>query len=233
MPTKAGSATSFLEVAIPILSKTYKHEVSSRWSILVYISLSWNCLCGGGSLGEALSCKNHLPDGGAMGFACFQSPPLVAVSHCRLLMDNIRLFGGWLICCRFFTGILPRKLSCPLKNSGWTTTFLLKWPLFRGHVRFQGCISTGQSDFVRNRSNLQSADRSTSLTYMTRHESINSYIYQLVLGSTCNNQQTLDLKKNNKQADFRTMALRLRYRTPCASSGPSHDSAQRKIAIHA
>ena len=147
-------------------------------------------------MGEVLSCKNHLPDGGAISFACFQSPTGRRFQHPTV--------WGMVDMLSFFTGILPRKLRCPLKNSGWTTTFLLKWPLFRGHVRFQGCISTGQSDFVRNRSNLQSADRSTPLTYMTRHESINSYIYQLVLGSTCKNQQTLDLKKNNKQADFRT-----------------------------
>ena len=35
---------------------------------------------------------------------------------------------------------LPRKLTCPLKNSGWKTTFLLKWSLFRGHVSFWGYI---------------------------------------------------------------------------------------------
>ena len=30
--------------------------------------------------------------------------------------------------------------TCPLKNAGWKMIpFLLKWPLLRGHVRFQGC----------------------------------------------------------------------------------------------
>jgi len=32
------------------------------------------------------------------------------------------------------------KPTCPLKNAGWKRIhFLLKWPLLRGHVRFQGC----------------------------------------------------------------------------------------------
>ena len=26
-----------------------------------------------------------------------------------------------------------RKRTCPLKDSGWKTTFLLKWPPFGGH----------------------------------------------------------------------------------------------------
>ena len=38
------------------------------------------------------------------------------------------------------TKLHPGKRTCPLKNSGWKTTFLLKWPLFSGHVSFQGCI---------------------------------------------------------------------------------------------
>ena len=36
--------------------------------------------------------------------------------------------------------LLKKKLTCPMKNSGWKTTFLLKWPLFRGHVSFRGWI---------------------------------------------------------------------------------------------
>ena len=191
-------------------------------------------------MGEVLSCKNHLPDGGAISFACFQSPTGRRFQHPTV--------WGMVDMLSFFTGILPRKLRCPLKNSGWTTTFLLKWPLFRGHVRFQGCISTGQSDFVRNRSNLPLCGSIHIINdSMTRHESINSYIYQLVqLDPPAKINKHWILKKTtNKQTfglgldigffstDFRTMALRLRYRTPCASSGPSHDSAQRKIAIHA
>ena len=38
------------------------------------------------------------------------------------------------------TKLHPGKRTCPLKNSGWKTTFLLKWPLFSGHVSFEGCI---------------------------------------------------------------------------------------------
>ncbi len=36
---------------------------------------------------------------------------------------------------------LPGSLTCPLKDSGWKTTFHLTWSLFRGHVNFQGCNS--------------------------------------------------------------------------------------------
>ncbi len=44
----------------------------------------------------------------------------------------------------FFFGLGPKtpsvismlRNSGPLKNSGWKTAFLLKWPLFRGHVSF-------------------------------------------------------------------------------------------------
>ena len=32
----------------------------------------------------------------------------------------------------------PENLTCPLKNSGWKATFLLKWSLFSGHVNFRG-----------------------------------------------------------------------------------------------
>lgn len=37
------------------------------------------------------------------------------------------------------TYLLPRKHACPWKDSGWKTTLLSKWPLFRGHVRFGLC----------------------------------------------------------------------------------------------
>lgn len=37
------------------------------------------------------------------------------------------------------SSILPRKITCPLKNSGWEIIFLLKWPLFGGHLSFQWC----------------------------------------------------------------------------------------------
>lgn len=37
------------------------------------------------------------------------------------------------------TYLLPRKHACPWKDSGWKTTLLSKWPLFRGHVRFGWC----------------------------------------------------------------------------------------------
>ena len=33
-----------------------------------------------------------------------------------------------------FLILLPRKPTCPLKNSGWNMKFLLKWPLFRKYV---------------------------------------------------------------------------------------------------
>ena len=36
-------------------------------------------------------------------------------------------------------GILPGKLTCPLKINGWKKYFLLKQSHFRGHVGFQGC----------------------------------------------------------------------------------------------
>ena len=29
---------------------------------------------------------------------------------------------------------LPKKKICPMKNYGWKTTFLLEWPIFRGHL---------------------------------------------------------------------------------------------------
>ena len=35
--------------------------------------------------------------------------------------------------------ITPRKLTCPLKITGWKMYFLLKRLLFRGHVSFPGC----------------------------------------------------------------------------------------------
>ena len=36
--------------------------------------------------------------------------------------------------------VYPLKTSeCPLKIDGWKMYSLLKWPLFRGHVSFQGC----------------------------------------------------------------------------------------------
>ncbi len=35
--------------------------------------------------------------------------------------------------------LLPRKLTCPLKDSGWKNMFLLKWSVFRRHLRFWGC----------------------------------------------------------------------------------------------
>lgn len=34
----------------------------------------------------------------------------------------------------------PGKLTCRLRNSGLKTTFRLRWPLFRGHVRFWGDV---------------------------------------------------------------------------------------------
>ena len=34
---------------------------------------------------------------------------------------------------------LPWKPTCPLKKSGWKTTFVLKWHLFRRNVSFRGC----------------------------------------------------------------------------------------------
>ncbi len=37
------------------------------------------------------------------------------------------------------SSLLPWKLTCPLEHSGWKTSFLLKWSLFRGHVSFRGC----------------------------------------------------------------------------------------------
>ena len=35
--------------------------------------------------------------------------------------------------------LTPPGDECPLKIHGWKTYFLLKWPLSRGHVSFQGC----------------------------------------------------------------------------------------------
>ena len=48
----------------------------------------------------------------------------------------------WQIRCYMwcFQNVTQKKLTCPMKNSGWKTTFLLKWPLFRGHVSFRGWI---------------------------------------------------------------------------------------------
>ena len=43
-------------------------------------------------------------------------------------------------CLRF---TLPETNSSHLKMDGWKTTFLLKWPLFKGHVSFRGCNLTG------------------------------------------------------------------------------------------
>lgn len=37
---------------------------------------------------------------------------------------------------------IPRKLRRPLKN-GWKSVSLLKWPFFKGHVFFLGCVSLG------------------------------------------------------------------------------------------
>ena len=38
-------------------------------------------------------------------------------------------------------GVLPGKLTCPLKINGWKMYFLLKWSLFRGHsLVFRGVI---------------------------------------------------------------------------------------------
>ena len=51
-----------------------------------------------------------------------------------------------------FERILPRKLTCPLKNGGWKTTFLLKWLLFMGHVSFQGCKPNSPMDTLKTKS---------------------------------------------------------------------------------
>ncbi len=41
--------------------------------------------------------------------------------------------------------LLPQKLTCPLKNSGWQMKIplivYLKWPLFSGHVSFRGGVN--------------------------------------------------------------------------------------------
>ena len=34
---------------------------------------------------------------------------------------------------------LPETNSSPLKMDGWKMTFLLGWPIFRGHVSFREC----------------------------------------------------------------------------------------------
>ncbi len=43
--------------------------------------------------------------------------------------------------------LFPRKLTCPQRNCGWKTTFLLKWSLFRGHVSFRGSTHRQQIVF--------------------------------------------------------------------------------------
>ena len=44
---------------------------------------------------------------------------------------------GWFVVLNM--GFVPlRKLTCPPGNSGWKCTFLLTWPLFRGHDSFLG-----------------------------------------------------------------------------------------------
>ena len=54
--------------------------------------------------------------------------------------DKWKMFTSKFIC-KF--RLHPRKTKeFPLKNSSWEIDdpFLLKWPLFRGHVSFQGCM---------------------------------------------------------------------------------------------
>ena len=40
----------------------------------------------------------------------------------------------------FFEGILPGKLTCPMKINGWKMHFQLKYSFFEGHVSFPGHI---------------------------------------------------------------------------------------------
>ena len=46
---------------------------------------------------------------------------------------------------RWKGGVLPGKLTCPLKINGWKKYFLLKWSLFMGHVSFRGCTFSSLS----------------------------------------------------------------------------------------
>ena len=38
------------------------------------------------------------------------------------------------------TNTLPETNSSHLKMDGWNTSFLLGWPIFKGHVSFRECI---------------------------------------------------------------------------------------------
>ena len=38
------------------------------------------------------------------------------------------------------TNTLPETNSSHLKMEGWNTSFLLGWPIFKGHVSFRECI---------------------------------------------------------------------------------------------
>ncbi len=43
--------------------------------------------------------------------------------------------------------IHPQKLTCPLKNDGWKTSFLLGRPMFKGYVSLRECILL---EFIRH-----------------------------------------------------------------------------------
>ena len=51
------------------------------------------------------------------------------------------LFTTSVIICIVYTLLPSWELTCPLETSRWKSTFLLKWPLFRGHVCFRECSS--------------------------------------------------------------------------------------------
>ncbi len=57
--------------------------------------------------------------------------------------------------------LLPRKLTCSLKNTGWKTTFILEKPIFRGYIRFR----EGNFAFVtlKRGSRLMKCDQSWSV----------------------------------------------------------------------
>ncbi len=55
-----------------------------------------------------------------------------------LLLFNGGPLSGFSVRICFLGDEPPPKLTCPLKNSGWKTTFLVKWSCFTGHVNFRG-----------------------------------------------------------------------------------------------
>ena len=84
----------------------------------------------------------HIPTPGTFGWICekkIRHSPLhfnTAIQEVEGLPFNKKSLKPG---CIMYSPENYRKLTCPLKNDGWKTIFLLKWSPFRGYVSFTEC----------------------------------------------------------------------------------------------